>query len=226
MVSGAGAIIKSMPRAGQGGCRSDVPGEPAIDAGDVVRLLEGADKGAPLAADTLLPIVYDQLKRIAQQRMSEQRRDHTLQATALVHEAYVRLVGERDIEWRSRAHFVFAAARAMRDILVEHARARGRLKRGGDGLGRAAPRVALNVADLAAEADPAEILALEDAVRRLESMEPDVAAVVHLRFFAGLTGDQVAQAMGISARQVDRHWAYARAWLFREIRAGDEAGAG
>lgn len=185
----------------------------------VTSLLDRADRGDEVAARDLLPLVYDQLRRIAQRRLAERQGEggHTLQATALVHEAYARLVGDRDIRWSGRAHFFFAAARGMQDILVEHARAKGRLKRGGDGQGQPARRVPLNVIDLASEMDSDEILSLDDAFRRLEESEPETAAVVRLRLYAGLTGDQVALAMGISPRQVDRLWAYARAWLFRQV---------
>ncbi len=166
-------------------------------------------------AEELLPLVYDQLRRIAQQRMNEERRDHTLQATALVHEAFARISQGR--VWANKGHFFHAAAEAMRRILIEHARARGRVKRGGDERGRAAPKVSLNVLDLAVEEDPAQVLALEEAFRRLEEQEPDVCGVVRLRFFAGLSVDETAAALGVSARHVDRRWAYARAWLLREI---------
>ncbi|MBX3372364.1 MAG: hypothetical protein KF817_00885 [Phycisphaeraceae bacterium] len=199
----------------------------------VTRLLEAAaghggagggdDATAQAAVTELLPLVYQQLRAMAQQRMQDQRRDHTLQATALVHEAYARLVGRQDVRWESRAHFFFAAARAMQDILVEHARARGRLKRGGDGHGSPARRVPLNVADLAADVDGDDILSLSDAVRVLEAEQPDVADVVRLRFYAGLTTEQVAAALDISDRQVRRTWAYGRAWLFRRVRMQQDA---
>ncbi|MFO0827212.1 MAG: ECF-type sigma factor [Phycisphaerales bacterium] len=185
---------------------------------DVTRLLQRAAEGEPKAADELLPLVYDQLRRAAEVAMRDERADHTLQATALVHDAFVRLVGDHDPGWSGRAHFYFAAARAMRQLLVEHARNRGRLKRGGDGAaGSERARVPLSVADLAADAAPDEILALDDAMSHLESLDPDVAAVVRLRFYAGLTGEQAADALGISARQVDRMWAYARAVLYDRV---------
>lgn len=193
---------------------------------EVTTLLDRAERGDADAAHDLLPLIYEQLRRIAGRRMREQRRDHTLQATALVHEAYVRLVGERDIRWQGRSHFFFAASRAMEDILVEHARAKGRLKRGGDGQGRPAQRVPLNVADLAAEVEGEEILALTEAVRRLEAEQPEVAQVVRLRFFAGLTSEQTAEALGLSVRKVYRVWAYGRAWLYRCVQEqrGDSGG--
>lgn len=141
-----------------------------------------------------------------------ERPNHTLSATELVHEAYLKLVGEREVPWANRSHFFAAAAEAMRRILIDHARARLAAKRGGD-----KERTPLSLVDLAETADPADVLALDESLSRLEGEEPDVAAVVGLRLFAGLSGDQTALALGISARQVDRHWAFARAWLAREL---------
>lgn len=182
----------------------------------VTRLLDDAAAGRPLAASELLPLVYDQLRAIAQNRMKEERREHTLQATALVHEAYARLVGAGEIEWHNRAHFFFAAGEAMRRILIEHARARARVKRGG-AEGKAAKRVPLDIIDLATDQDPEDVLAFEEAFRRLEEKEGRVAAVVRLRLFSGLSIDETAKAMGLSPRTVDTDWAFARAWLFREL---------
>lgn len=162
--------------------------------------------------ERLLPMIYGHLRATAQAALAMERPDHTLQATALVHEAYLKLVGERDVPWANRAHFFAAAADAMRRILVDHARARGAAKRGG---GR--ERTPLSVVDLATFSEPQEVMALDDAISRLEKEEPDAAAVVRLRVFAGLTGDQTALALGMSSRQVDRVWAYARAWLVREV---------
>ena len=166
----------------------------------------------------LLPLVYDQLRAVAERALASERPDHTLQATALVHEAYMRLIGDRDVHWSGKAHFYVAAAEAMRRILLDHARRRGRLKRGG---GRA--RFDLQgVADLAA-GDDAEILGFDELFRRLECEHAEAAAVVRLRFYAGLTIEQTAQALGLSSNTIDRRWALARAWLFRETRDGDEA---
>ncbi len=160
----------------------------------------------------LLPLVYDQLRAIAQRALSQERPDHTLQATALVHEAYLRLVGDRAVPWSSKAHFYVAAAEAMRRILVDHARSRGRSKRGG---GRS--RLTLSgVADLA-QCDGVEILGFDQVFRRLDQEVPEAAAVVRLRFYAGLTIDQTAEALGVSSNTVDRRWAFARAWLFRAL---------
>ena len=182
---------------------------------DVTRLLEQAGAGDGGAAAQLLPLVYEQLRRLAHLRMADQPQDHTLQATALVHEAYLKLVGNQDVRWNDRAHFYFAAAEAMRQILVDSARGRGRLKRGG---GRSWSPV--SVADLAAAEDPEQILAVDEAVRRFESQSPDAAAVVRLRFYAGLSVEETALALGRSERTVYREWNYARAWLIRELGKG------
>lgn len=167
----------------------------------------------------LLPLVYDQLRSVAQRALATERPDHTLQATALVHEAYLRLVGDRAVPWSSKAHFYVAAAEAMRRILIDHARSRGRVKRGGD-------RVKLSltsVADLAT-GDSSEILGFDEVFRRLETEVPEAAAVVRLRFYAGLTIDQTAEALGVSSNTVDRRWSFARAWLFRSMQEQPEEG--
>jgi RNA polymerase sigma factor (TIGR02999 family) len=143
--------------------------------------------------------------------MASENGGHTLQATALVHEAYLRIGQDRRVPFRDRAHFFATAAEAMRRILIDHARAKGAAKR------RPPAPELLSVVDLAEQRDPDQILALDAALRRLEAAEPEVAGVVRLRFFAGLSGDETAEALGISARQVDRLWAYARAWLSREV---------
>jgi RNA polymerase sigma factor (TIGR02999 family) len=173
----------------------------------------------PSSAEDLLPLVYQSLKELAQNRMSLERPGHTLQATALVHEAYLRLVG-KNVRWAGRVQFYHAAAQAMRRILIEHARARGRIKRGGT-----ARRVPINLLDLAEQANREEILALDEAIRRLEEHTPEIAAVVRLRFYAGLTVEQTAEALAMGRRSVDRAWAYARVWLYREL-YGEEAPAG
>ncbi|HEY3246398.1 MAG TPA: ECF-type sigma factor [Phycisphaerae bacterium] len=176
------------------------------------------------AADELFTLVYDQLRRIAQQHMKQERREHTLGATALVHEVWLRLAGDREVPWQDRAHFFLAAAEGMRRILIDHARSRGRLKRGGDAEGRPARRVPIQLLDLAdAEQDPEEILMLDEALRRLEEQDAEAARIVRLRFFAGMSGDAVAAALGVSPSTVDREWAYARARLYRLMR---ELGAG
>lgn len=180
----------------------------APDPHDVTRFLRSSADDRT----ELLALVYDHLKRIAGARMRGERADHTLQATALVHEAWVRLAGGADVAWTDRAHFYAAAAEAMRRVLIEHARARGRVKRGG-GL----QRKPLDVVDLAVAADPDEILALDEAIGRLEEQDARAAEIVRLRFYAGLSVDETAQALGTSRRTVLREWAFARAWLYRTL---------
>jgi len=160
----------------------------------------------------LLPLVYDELRKLAQHRMSLEKQDHTLQATGLVHEAYLRLLGNEEMTWANRAHFFHAAAEAMRRILIEHARAKAGPARGG---GR--KKLPLDVVDLAREADPARILALEEAISRLEQQDADAARVLRLRFYAGLTLEEVSKAMGVSLRTTNRDWAFARAFLIRAL---------
>ena len=178
----------------------------------VVHVLRQVSNGDQAAAADLLPLVYEQLRALAQQRMMQERPGHTLQATALVHEAFLKLVGPREIPWAGQAHFYAAAAEAMRRILVDHARTRQREKRGGKGA-----RVLLSVLDLAHTENSEEILALDEALCRLEQQEPEVGEVVRLRFFAGLSVDQTAESLEVSSRTVDRRWKFARAWLFREL---------
>lgn len=187
-------------------------------------LMNAAAGGDKVAADRLLPLVYEQLRRTAQLGMAGERGDHTLSATALVHEAYWKLVGPREVGWKGRGHFYAAAAESMRRILLDHAKARGREKRGGVG-GKPAKRVNFSsVLELAVESDSEEILAFEDALRRLEVEASESAEVVKLRFYAGLSVEQTAEAMGVSERTVDRHWSFARAWLRRELGEGDGKG--
>jgi len=170
-----------------------------------------ASEGDKTAADKLLPLVYDQLRRAAQLELARERKDHTLPATALVHEAYLKLVGPRKLPWSDRAHFYAAAAEAMRRILVDHARSRGRVD------GRRVPLE--EVRDLAGlvESGSERILAVDAALERLASEDPEAAALVKLRFFAGLSVDEAAAATGLSPRTAARLWKYARAVLFREL---------
>jgi RNA polymerase sigma factor (TIGR02999 family) len=174
----------------------------------VTQILGEVQAGQPQAAERLLPLVYEQLRAIARRNMQQERAAHTLEATALVHEAYLRLVGDQPVGWDSRGHFYVAAAEAMRRILIEHARSRGRVKRGGE-----RKRVPLTVVDLAADDDSDQIMAVDEAFRRLEQEDPDAAKVVRLRFYAGLSVEDTAAALGISPRTVAREWTYARAWL-------------
>lgn len=176
----------------------------------------------PGSASELLPLVYQQLRKLAQLRMSQENDNHTLQATALVHEVYVRLAGgdETSGKFANVAHFYAAAAEAMRRVLIDYAKARGTQKRGGD-----RRRVNLStVLDLAAAPESEDILALDEALTRLEVEAPDAAAVVRMRFYAGLSVAETAKALGIATRTVDRDWAYARAWLYQQLRVTDDEG--
>jgi RNA polymerase sigma factor (TIGR02999 family) len=195
-----------------------VPGHavqpPAPGTNQITRLLQEVSAGHEAAETALLDQVYGQLRAIAQKFINDERPGHTLQATALVHEAYMRMVGgdnSTDMEWHDRRHFYRAAAEAMRRILIEHARKRGAKKRGGD---RPRGRVLLNVCDLASDENSSEILAVDDAIVRLEKTDASAAEIVRLRFFAGLSVEQTAAALGMSERTVRREWTYARAKLF------------
>lgn len=183
---------------------------------EVTRLLGGGMPGNRVATDELLALLYDQLRAIAQQRLAGERPGHTLTATSLVHEAYLRLIGDDGVAWSNRGHFFTAAAEAMRRILIEHARARGRIKRGGD-----RKRAPINVVDLAIKHDAEEIVMLDDAICRLEQEDEQATRVVRLRFYAGLSNDETAKALGVSPSTVDRNWAYARAWLHRALKKGE-----
>jgi RNA polymerase sigma factor (TIGR02999 family) len=178
-------------------------------------LIEAAGRGDARASSDLLPLVYDHLRALAAARMRSERSDHTLAPTALVHEAYLKLVGNPSLRWNDRVHFFHAAAQAMRRILVDHARAKGVRRRAVD-----AKRVMASLADLVAEDDSEGILALDEALGRLEAVDADAAQVVRLRFFAGLSVEETAEALGCSVRTVMREWAFARAWLF-DAMAGD-----
>jgi RNA polymerase sigma factor (TIGR02999 family) len=173
--------------------------------------------GDQSAADRLLPLVYKQLRAAAQLQMAGERPGHTLEATALVHEAFLKLVGDRDLPWQNRRHFYVAAAEAMRQVLLDHARARGRQKRGG---GRG--RVPLSMADVAESWNLEETVSLDEALRRLESEDGRIAEVVRLRFYAGLSIEQTADALDISPATVKRRWECGRTWLYREL--GKDAG--
>ncbi|WP_152051149.1 sigma-70 family RNA polymerase sigma factor [Tautonia marina] len=179
---------------------------------DVTRVLSAIDSGDPKAAEQLLPLVYDELRRLAVQRLARERPGQTLQATALVHEAYVRLVGDQDSGWNSRGHFFAAAAEAMRRVLVNRARDKQRLKRGGD-----RDRIEFEESLVADETKILDILALDEALEGLAREEPDCAELVKLRFFAGLTQEEAAAALGVTRRTANRYWAFARAWLRRAL---------
>jgi RNA polymerase sigma factor (TIGR02999 family) len=180
--------------------------------GDVTRFLADIEQGDPRAAEQLLPLVYDELRKLAAQKMVQENPGQTLQATALVHEAYLRLVGASQTDWDNRGHFFAAAAEAMRRILVEQARQKGTLKRGGK-----ARRNNLDELAPASSESSEDLLALDDALLELEQHDATAAKLVKFRYFAGLTHQQAAEALGISRRAADGLWALARAWLYKRI---------
>jgi RNA polymerase sigma factor (TIGR02999 family) len=186
---------------------------------DVTRILSQIEQGDPAAAEKLLPLVYDELRRLAGARLAHEKPGQTLQATALVHEAYIRLVGNDSAEkWDSRGHFFAAAAEAMRRILVESARRKSRSRHGGD-----LTRVDLLEADLVGLLPPDEMLALDDMLSALAKHDPMAAEIVKLRYFAGLSVEQAADALGLSRTNAYRQWTYARAWLFAQVRGVQNA---
>lgn len=193
--------------------------------GDITHILQAIDDGDSAAASELLPAVYAELRQLAQHRLAHEAPGHTLQATALVHEAYLRLVHDGDGQengkgvgaaWDGRAHFFAAAAEAMRRILIDHARAKGAVKRGGGGRRLAMPL------DLSTETPAKELLHLDEALDALAQEDHVKAELVKLRFFAGLTMQQAADILGISRATANRHWAFARAWLFGHMRKDEE----
>ncbi len=187
-------------------------------AGQVTQLLERARGGDSRVADELMPLIYEELRRLARKYMSGERAGHTLQATALVHEAYLQLVGtdSENEPWQNRAHFFATAAIAIRRILVQHARAAGAAKRGGN---RSRAHVDMNA--LSADNPSEQVLAVDEALQRLEQLDQRKARVVELRFFAGMTIDEVAEALAISPRTAAREWDLAKAWLSRELKEPD-----
>jgi RNA polymerase sigma factor (TIGR02999 family) len=184
---------------------------------EVTRILAAIDRGDVRAVDELFPLVYQELRQLAAQRLGKEAPGQTLQATALVHEAYLRLVGSEGQSWSGRGHFFSAAAEAMRRILIENARRKRSVKHGG---GR--KRIGLDDADLAIEGASDDLIALDEALGRLAEKDRMKAELVKLRYFAGLTGEQAAEVLGISHSTADEHWAYAKAWLRFEITKGDE----
>lgn len=197
--------------------KAEPPEGPPLPApGSVTRLLDQAAAGQPHAARELLPLVYRSLRDLAGRQMQNERPAHTLSATALVHEAYLRLVGSEDRGWESRAHFYAAAAEAMRRILIENARRVGAQKRGA---GR--KREIASVADLAHEDTLCDALDIDAAIEALRRDDPRAASVVHLRFYTGLSIDETAAALHVAPSTVDREWRYARAWLLRQLQRDD-----
>ncbi len=180
---------------------------------DVTRILDRVSEGDPTAAEQLLPLVYEELRKLAAAKMGHEPVGQTLQATALVHEAWLRLIGGKDQHWNSRGHFFGAAAEAMRRILVEVARRKSRLRHGGD-----AERVPVEEIEIAAAIPEDRLLQVNEALDHLEVEAPETARVVKLRYFAGLSSPQVSEMLGVSLRSVERQWTWAKAWLFRWIR--------
>jgi len=184
---------------------------------EVTRILSAIEEGDPQASAHLLPLVYEELRKLAAQKMAGEAPGQTLEATALVHEAYLRLVGkDKDQHWANRGHFFAAAAEAMRRILINRARDKNRLKRGSGW-----KRVDLDSLAVADDASVDDLTALDEALERLERENPACAELVKLRFFAGLTLEEAAAALGVARRSVDRQWAYARAWLFEALSHAD-----
>jgi RNA polymerase sigma factor (TIGR02999 family) len=181
--------------------------------GEITQVLQAVGRGDGGASEELLPLVYDELRRLAAARMAQELSGQTLQPTALVHEAWLRMVGKGDRRWQNRAHFFAAAAEAMRRILIESARRKSRLKRGGG-----QSRVNIDELELAATTPDDKILLIDEALERLQAEDPGKARVVVMKFFGGLTSQEVAESLGVTERTVERQWAFAKAWLFRSIR--------
>lgn len=179
---------------------------------DVTRILNAIEQGDAKAADKLLPLVYDELRRLAAWKLSQEPPGQTLQATTLVHEAYIRLVGSEAQSWKSRTHFFSAAAEAMRRILIENARRKHRLKYGGG-----QQRVDFEEAELAIKEPSEDVIAIDEALSTLAKEDPVKAKLVELRYFAGLTVEQAAEILELSPRTAKRYWRYTRAWLYKEI---------
>jgi RNA polymerase sigma factor (TIGR02999 family) len=180
---------------------------------EVTRILSAIEDGDPHAAEQLLPLVYDELRKLAAHKLAQEKPGQTLQATALVHEVYLRLVDvEKAQHWNSRGHFFAAAAEAMRRILIERARSKAREKHGGDW-----ERVDFEQFDVTTSVSPDQLVALDDALARLVALDRVAGELVKLRYFAGMTLDQAAGALGVSTATAYRHWAYARAWLYTEL---------
>ena len=185
---------------------------------DVTQILLDWSRGDPEAPDKLMPLVYDELRRIASQYLRRERPDHTLQPTALVHEAYLRLVDQQRVSWQNRAHFFAIAAQAMRRILVSYARQHLAAKRGGH-----RHRLTLDEAMGAAQQREVDLIALDEAMTNLEAIDPQQSRIIELRFFGGLSVEETAQVIGVSPATVKREWTMARAWLHRRMSATSDA---
>jgi RNA polymerase sigma factor (TIGR02999 family) len=188
---------------------------PTMSPREVTRLLSDWGKGDRSALEKLFPLVHAELQSIARRQMSRERPGHTLQATALVNEAYLKLAGQEGFEWHNRAHFFAVCAQVMRHILIDHARAQARNKRGGD-----AVQVSLNEGLLVAEEQADHFIALDEALRSLEKMDPQKGRIVELRYFGGLSVEETAEVLNISPRTVRREWQRSKAWLYRMISEG------
>ena len=180
---------------------------------DVTRILEAIEQGDPKAADQLLPLVYEELRKLAAAKMAQEKPGQTLQATALVHEAWLRLAGSNQQQWRGRSHFFGAAAEAMRRMLVDRARQKARIRHGGE-----LERVDLEHVNLATEDSDETVLAMHEALDALARESPQKAEIVKLHYFTGMEYPEIARALGLSLATVERHWAYARSWLYREMK--------
>jgi RNA polymerase sigma factor (TIGR02999 family) len=180
---------------------------------EITQVLDAVAMGDPHAAEQLLPLIYEELRKLAAHRMAQEAPGQTLQPTALVHEAYLRLVdAEKPVRWENRAHFFAAAAEAMRRILIEEARRKGRTKRGGD-----RKRVDLDQVDVVSISGPDELLLIDEAISKLEAQDPQAAQLVRLRFFAGMSVEEAAEMAGLARSSAYEHWSYARAWLHCEV---------
>ena len=181
---------------------------------EITQILQEVGRGEAQASEKLLPLVYQDLRRQAAAQMSREAAGQTLQPTALLHEAWLRVIGDGERQWQNRAHFFCAAAEAMRRILIENARRKSRLKRGGDQV-----RVDSDQIELAATTPDEKVLLINDALEHLQLHDPEKAQVVVLKFFGGRTNQEVAESLSVTERTVERHWAYAKAWLFQHIRS-------
>jgi RNA polymerase sigma factor (TIGR02999 family) len=181
---------------------------------DITQILQAVARGEGHASEELFPLIYDELRHLAASHMAQERPGHTLQATAIVHEAWLRLVSDGDRTWQNRAHFFGAAAEAMRRILIENARRKSALKRGGGLL-----RVDIEGLDIAAATPDDKILMLNEALENLQAEDPEKARIVVMKFFGGMTNQELAEHLGVTERTVERQWAFARAWIFQNIKS-------